>query len=103
MILEFRRVPIRRYNIFSVVAFKEPSGEDRIDLENGGETERNLRILGPICIVFGIVMLVFAIMLRFLSKRAQDRQTRIGFYCPVHGDFYPLSPGINPRKYSCKF
>lgn len=86
-----------------MVAFKEPNNEDRIDLESRGETQRNLRILGPICIVFGIGMLLFAIMLRFLSKKARERQTRIGFYCPVHGDFYPLSPGINPRKYSCKF
>lgn len=86
-----------------VVAFKDPdTDEDPINAANREETVRNIRILGPVCILVGITMLTFAAILKYLSKRAKDEQTRIGFYCPVHGDFYPLSPGIDPRKYSCE-
>lgn len=87
-----------------VVAFKGPgTNEDPSEYENREETARNIRILGPVCIFVGITMVTFAAVLKYLSRKAQDKQTRIGFYCPVHGDFYPLSPGINPRKYSCKY
>lgn len=49
-------------------------------------------------------MLAFALWLKHLSNKAEEQQTRVGFYCPVHGDFYPLSPAsINLRKYSCMY
>lgn len=88
---------------FPVVAFKGPGNEAPIEYENREETTRNIRILGPVCILVGLGMLAFALWLKYLSSRAQDQQTRIGFYCPVHGDFYPLSPGIDSRKYSCTY
>ncbi|KOB78807.1 Uncharacterized protein OBRU01_01689 [Operophtera brumata] len=34
-------------------------------------------------------------------RSAQRRQRRLAFHCPLHGDFYPLSPQ-NTRKYSRK-
>lgn len=35
-------------------------------------------------------------------RSAQRRQRRLAFHCPIHGDFYPLSPQ-NSRKYSRKY
>ncbi|XP_066599880.1 uncharacterized protein [Prorops nasuta] len=52
----------------------------------------NSRILGPICIVVGALMLALGVLLCMLTRRARKRQRRVGFHCPVHGDFYPLSP-----------
>ncbi|XKL60234.1 hypothetical protein PGB90_001250 [Kerria lacca] len=87
--------------ILTIVAFKEYENErDQIEYENHEETTKNLRILGPVCILVGFAMLIFALFLKYLSRKAKSKQTRIGFYCPIHGDFYPLSPGFNPRKYS---
>ncbi|XP_018328339.1 uncharacterized protein LOC108739109 isoform X2 [Agrilus planipennis] len=52
----------------------------------------NNRILGPACIVVGFVMFLGGILLCFLTRRARRREQTIGFHCPLHGDFYPLSP-----------
>ncbi|XP_025987006.2 uncharacterized protein LOC105197510 isoform X2 [Solenopsis invicta] len=52
----------------------------------------NSRILGPICIVVGALMLALGILLCMLTRRARRRERRVGFHCPLHGDFYPLSP-----------
>lgn len=27
-----------------------------------------------------------------LTRRARKREQTVGFHCPLHGDFYPLSP-----------
>lgn len=52
----------------------------------------NSRILGPACIAVGFLMLSAGIILCLLAKKARRRETRVGFHCPIHGDFYPLSP-----------
>ncbi|XP_076246675.1 uncharacterized protein LOC143186788 isoform X2 [Calliopsis andreniformis] len=52
----------------------------------------NSRILGPICIVVGCLMLGLGVLLCMLTRRARRRERRVGFHCPLHGDFYPLSP-----------
>lgn len=62
----------------------------------------NGRLLGPICLVTSIVMFIMTAVLRTLSTNARFRQTRVGFHCPVHGDFFPISPGPDPRKFSCE-
>ncbi|XP_074093900.1 uncharacterized protein LOC141524130 isoform X3 [Cotesia typhae] len=52
----------------------------------------NSRILGPICIVVGALMLGLGVLLCMLTRRARKRERRVGFHCPLHGDFYPLGP-----------
>ncbi|KAI8424051.1 hypothetical protein MSG28_002681 [Choristoneura fumiferana] len=59
----------------------------------------NSRVLGPVCIVAGGLMTIAGIVLCILMRSAQRRQRRLAFHCPIHGDFYPLSPQ-NSRKYS---
>lgn len=59
----------------------------------------NSRVLGPVCIVAGGLMTIAGIVLCILMRAAQRRQRRLAFHCPIHGDFYPLSPQ-NSRKYS---
>ncbi|XP_060524957.1 uncharacterized protein LOC132701209 isoform X2 [Cylas formicarius] len=57
----------------------------------------NSRILGPACMVVGFLMLVAGSVLCVLAHRARRRQQTIGFHCPLHGDFYPLSPVTGSR------
>ncbi|XP_076252099.1 uncharacterized protein LOC143191164 isoform X2 [Rhynchophorus ferrugineus] len=52
----------------------------------------NSRILGPACMVVGLIMLVSGCVLCVLTRRARRREQTVGFHCPLHGDFYPLSP-----------
>ncbi|XP_015108462.1 uncharacterized protein LOC107035520 isoform X2 [Diachasma alloeum] len=52
----------------------------------------NSRILGPICIAIGLLMLGLGVLLCMLTRRARRRERRVGFHCPLHGDFYPLRP-----------
>ncbi|KAM3960969.1 uncharacterized protein ACR2FA_004918 isoform 2-T2 [Aphomia sociella] len=59
----------------------------------------NSRVLGPVCIVAGALMTIAGIVLCILMRAAQRKQRRLAFHCPIHGDFYPLSPQ-NSRKYS---
>ncbi|XP_061711372.1 uncharacterized protein LOC133520755 isoform X1 [Cydia pomonella] len=59
----------------------------------------NSRVLGPVCIVAGALMTIAGVVLCILMRAAQRRQRRLAFHCPIHGDFYPLSPQ-NSRKYS---
>ncbi|XP_032512700.1 uncharacterized protein LOC116766734 isoform X1 [Danaus plexippus] len=59
----------------------------------------NSRVLGPVCIVAGAIMTLAGIVLCMLMRAAQKRQRRLAFHCPIHGDFYPLSPQ-NSRKYT---
>lgn len=61
--------------------------EERVELTG------NSRILGPACLVVGTLMLLAGILLCSLTRRArrQERQRRVGFHCPIHGDFYPTN------------
>ncbi|KAK6632496.1 hypothetical protein RUM43_013263 [Polyplax serrata] len=52
----------------------------------------NSRILGPACIVVGFIMLSAGISLCALARKARRRERRVGFHCPIHGNFYPISP-----------
>lgn len=52
----------------------------------------NSRVLGPICMIVGGLMLALGALLFTLTRRARKRERRVGFHCPLHGDFYPLSP-----------
>ncbi|CAG9764353.1 unnamed protein product [Ceutorhynchus assimilis] len=52
----------------------------------------NSRILGPACMVVGFLMLIASCVLCILTRRARRREQTVGFHCPLHGDFYPLSP-----------
>jgi hypothetical protein len=52
----------------------------------------NSRVLGPACIVVGAIMLAAGVGLCMLTRRARRQERRVGFHCPLHGDFYPLSP-----------
>jgi hypothetical protein len=58
----------------------------------------NSRVLGPACIVVGAVMLAAGVGLCLLTRRARRRERRVGFHCPLHGDFYPLSPVMGSRS-----
>lgn len=58
----------------------------------------NSRVLGPACIVVGVVMLAAGVGLCLLTRRARRRERRVGFHCPLHGDFYPLSPVTGSRS-----
>ncbi|KAF4522732.1 hypothetical protein B566_EDAN010939 [Ephemera danica] len=55
------------------------------------ELTGNSRILGPACLVVGTLMMLAGVLLCSLNRRArkQERQRRVGFHCPIHGDFYP--------------
>nr|CAD7255923.1 unnamed protein product [Timema shepardi] len=57
----------------------------------------NSRVIGPACIVVGAVMLASGVGLWLLTRRARQRERRVGFHCPLHGDFYPLSPITSSR------
>ncbi|XP_030747679.1 uncharacterized protein LOC115876129 isoform X2 [Sitophilus oryzae] len=52
----------------------------------------NSRVLGPACMVVGLIMLISGCVLCYLTRRARRREQTVGFHCPLHGDFYPLSP-----------
>ncbi|KAK3909394.1 Triple functional domain protein [Frankliniella fusca] len=52
----------------------------------------NSRVLGPACLSVGLLMLLAGGALCLLARRARRRETRLAFHCPLHGDFYPLSP-----------
>ena len=85
-----------------VAAFKAPDNRITKEREGREDSANNIKVLGPVCIIVGLLMVACALLLKYFATKAVDKHTRVGFYCPVHGDFYPLSPGINPRKYSCK-
>ncbi|GLG97651.1 Uncharacterized protein GBIM_04375 [Gryllus bimaculatus] len=59
----------------------------------------NSRVLGPACIVVGLLMLAAGVGLCLLTRRARRRERRVGFHCPLHGDFYPLSPVSGVRSF----
>ncbi|XP_073972465.1 uncharacterized protein isoform X2 [Rhodnius prolixus] len=76
--------------VLTIASYRGPEADedpeqyaDRVNLTS------NLRILGPCCLAIGICMLFSGIGLCMLSRR--NRQNKMTFHCPVHGDFYPLS------------
>ncbi|VVC26393.1 Hypothetical protein CINCED_3A016805 [Cinara cedri] len=75
-------------------------GEDDVKRNKLYSTTNNGRLLGPICLAVSAMMFIATAVLRTLSTNARFRQTRVGFHCPVHGDFFPISPGPDPRKFS---
>lgn len=66
----------------------------------------NSRVLGPACLVVGFLMAAIGIGLCFLTRRARESQRerrarRVGFHCPVHGDFWAAAPaGVSPTPTS---
>ena len=78
---------------FSAASYRGPGeDEDKDSYAARIAFTGNSRILGPICIVVGALMLALGVLLCMLTKRARRRERRVGFHCPLHGDFYPLSP-----------
>jgi len=85
--------------VLTAASYRGP-GENE-ELENYEERiagTANSRMLGPACIVVGSLMLFTGIVLCLLTKRAKQRERKIGFHCPLHGDFYPLSPIMGTKK-----
>ncbi|XP_071444064.1 uncharacterized protein [Hetaerina americana] len=63
----------------------------------------NSRVLGPACLVVGFLMAAVGIGLCFLTRRAREREVerrarRVGFHCPVHGDFWAAAPATIPNS-----
>lgn len=83
---------------FLATSYRGP-GEDEAADHYAARLEftENARIVGPVCIVIGSIMLLGSVMLCFLSKRVRKKEQTIGFHCPLHGDFYPLSPLSSSR------
>jgi len=89
--------------VLAVISYGWVTGSGEDDSKRKFYTSsENGRILGPICLVVSIVMFIATAVLRTISTKARFRQTRVGFHCPVHGDFFPISPGPDPRKFSCE-
>ncbi|CAH1712904.1 unnamed protein product [Aphis gossypii] len=87
--------------VLTVISYGWVTGSSEDDSKRKFYTSSdNGRILGPICLVVSIVMFIATAVLRTISTKARFRQTRVGFHCPVHGDFFPISPGPDPRKFS---
>lgn len=106
MLLSLRNIEVYDFNVYvnllwnfvPAASYRGP-GEDE---EPDHYAERiaftgNSRILGPGCIVVGFFMLVAGCVLCVLTRRARRREQTIGFHCPLHGDFYPLSPVTSSR------
>ncbi|XP_077291369.1 uncharacterized protein LOC143914864 isoform X2 [Arctopsyche grandis] len=55
------------------------------------------RALGPACVATGALMAALGALLCVLARRAARRRRRVGFHCPLHGDFFPLSPAATAR------
>lgn len=98
----------RRFNVLSITlpfffvfiaaSYRGPGEDEEPDhyAERIAFTE-NSRILGPTCIVVGVIMTLIGLILCWLTRRARQREQTIGFHCPLHGDFYPLSPVTSSR------
>lgn len=84
--------------LFSAASYRgRAKGEDNDHYAARIAFTGNSRILGPACIVVGVLMLVAGFVLCILTRRARRREQTIGFHCPLHGDFYPLSPITSSR------
>lgn len=83
---------------FSAASYRGPGEDEDPDHYSARIAfSGNTRILGPGCIVVGFIMLTAGFFLCFLTRRARRREQTIGFHCPLHGDFYPLSPVTNSK------
>ncbi|XP_017760415.1 PREDICTED: uncharacterized protein LOC108550958 [Eufriesea mexicana] len=81
------------YSSVSAASYRGPGeDEDKDSYAARIAFTGNSRILGPMCIVVGALMLALGVLLCMLTRRARRRERRVGFHCPLHGDFYPLSP-----------
>ncbi|XP_046403490.1 uncharacterized protein LOC124169052 isoform X2 [Ischnura elegans] len=63
----------------------------------------NSRVLGPACLVVGFLMAAIGVGLCFLTRRAREREgerraRRVGFHCPIHGDFWAAAPETMPNS-----
>ncbi|KAL1140851.1 hypothetical protein AAG570_000779, partial [Ranatra chinensis] len=82
--------------VLTVASYRGPEeGEDPEKYADRVNLTSNHRILGPCCLVVGLVMLSLGIALCVLSRRAKNH--KLPFHCPIHGDFYPISP-VNNNK-----
>ncbi|XP_018576541.1 uncharacterized protein LOC108915062 isoform X2 [Anoplophora glabripennis] len=84
--------------VLTAASYRGPGEDEEPDhYEDRIAFTGNSRILGPACIVVGFFMLVAGCVLCVLTRRARRREQTIGFHCPLHGDFYPLSPVSSSR------
>ncbi|KAJ8921803.1 hypothetical protein NQ315_008432 [Exocentrus adspersus] len=84
--------------VLTAASYRGPGEDEEPDhYEDRIAFTGNSRILGPACIVVGFLMLVAGCVLCVLTRRARRREQTIGFHCPLHGDFYPLSPVSSSR------
>lgn len=87
--------------MFTAAAYRGPAEDEPFEnYQDRLQFTDNARKLGPGCIVVGIIMLVAGFSLCILTKRARRKQQTVGFHCPLHGDFYPLSPGVSTKTLS---
>ncbi|XP_046982602.1 uncharacterized protein LOC124552383, partial [Schistocerca americana] len=79
--------------VLTAAAYRGPAaGELPADYEARVSLTGSSRALGPACLAVGVAMLAAGAALCLLARRARQRQRRVAFHCPLHGDFYPLSP-----------
>lgn len=79
--------------VLTAAAYRGPSqGEDPQLYEARVAFTGSSRALGPACLAAGLLMLLAGVALCLLGRRARARQRRVAFHCPLHGDFFPLSP-----------
>ncbi|XP_049946233.1 uncharacterized protein LOC126428343 [Schistocerca serialis cubense] len=79
--------------VLTAAAYRGPAaGELPAEYEARVSLTGSSRALGPACLAVGVAMLVAGAALCLLARRARQRQRRVAFHCPLHGDFYPLSP-----------
>ena len=86
----------------AAISYREPSpDDDRYSYSARIALTGNARVLGPICIVVGVIMMSFGFLLCALTRKARRKARRVGFHCPIHGDFYPASP-VQGAEMLCK-
>ncbi|XP_022188156.2 uncharacterized protein LOC111046828 isoform X2 [Nilaparvata lugens] len=79
--------------LLTVTSYRGPEvGEKAQHYATRMEFSKNSRILGPICLGVALLMIVSGTVLCVLSKRARLKQDRVGYHCPLHGDFFPPEP-----------
>lgn len=87
--------------VLTVAAYREPAEyEPPETYDERLQFTENARKLGPGCIVVGVIMLISGFTLCLLTRSARRKQHTVGFHCPLHGDFYPVSPSSLPKNYA---
>lgn len=66
--------------------------EDSETFELRVTNSANSRVLGPLCLAMGFIMLLAGLLICFLVKYARHKEQRVCFHCPIHGDFFPIIP-----------